>query len=229
VVSTHHGSVTCCCLGNSVIFDSRIHAGHALAFLLSTFHGSHVFVVGLARGGMEVANTVAYDLSLPLDVLVVKKIPSPCNSELAVGAVAPDGISFVYRKLAGRVGADSLYVQAQIDMVNNYIRQKMLLYRKGKKSLTIQDKTVIVVDDGVATGATMQTAIKWCKAKKARTIIAAAPVAHPDGLARISREGVSIVVCQKPSTFEAVGQFYKKFPQLTDDNVIQLLHTSTVL
>ena len=92
----------------------------------------------------------------------------------------------------------------------------MLLYRKGKKPLIVRDKTVIIVDDGMATGATLQVAIKWCRAKKARKIIAAVPVANPKAVGKITPEVDACVVVETPEQFEAVGQWYKEFPQITD-------------
>ena len=205
------------------MFKNRLNAGHTLAEKLISYRGIGVLVLGLARGGVVVGRTVAQDLSLPFDVLVVKKISSPANEEFALGALAPDGVSFINWKLVERSGIDQQTIQIWLENLSRVIQEKMLLYRKGKKPLIVRDKTVIIVDDGMATGAPLQVAIKWCRAKKARKIIAAVPVANPKAVGKITPEVDACVVVETPEQFEAVGQWYKEFPQITDQNVIKYL------
>jgi len=206
-----------------LLYD-RHSAGLLLSEKLRTFdHEKNVIIVGLARGGVVVANAISQILGLPLDVLVIKKIPSPGQSELAIGALAPDNVSFIDWKFAGSLGIDEGYVARQIRERTEEIKQKTTLYRKGRKPIDLRDKTVIIVDDGIATGATLEAAIKWTRKKHARKIIVGIPVA-PDGVIhKIKPEVDELVILETPHDFSAVGQFYKDFPQIEDGEVVQLL------
>lgn len=204
-------------------FSDRQQAGTLLAEQLASFRGQDALVIGLARGGVVVAKEIAQTLSLPLDVLVVKKISGPFDPELALGALAPDGVSVVDWRLAHRVSADEDYIKHQTPLLGEQIKQKTLLYRKGKKPLNVREKVVILVDDGVATGATLEAAIKWLKKKKAKKIIAAVPVAPPEVVGRVKPETDNLVVLEIPDNLTAVGQFYRDFPQIEDAEVIELL------
>lgn len=208
---------------NTVTFRDRLHAGNLLAEKLSSFRTPNTLVIGLARGGVVVAKEIAKKLSVPLDVLVVKKISDPHNPELAIGAMAPDNVSVVDWRMAHMIGADEDYVRKQTLILQEEIRQKTLAYRKGKKPLVVREKTVILVDDGVATGATLEAAIKWLRSKKTRTIIVAVPVAPPQVVAKVKPETKHFIVIQTPTDLAAVGQFYERFGQVEDGEVIQLL------
>lgn len=204
------------------MFTDREEAGKRLAEKLVACRGKQAIVVGLARGGVVVAREVAAALSLPVDVLVVKKISSPEDTELALGALAPDGISVIDWKLAHRLGTDEVYLNARIAALSDQIRQKILLYRR-RKPLVVNGKDVILVDDGAATGATMEAAIKWAKNKQAKRIITALPVAPKDTVFKIQPEVDELVILDIPSDFTSVGQFYQTFPQVEDAEVVQLL------
>ena len=206
------------------MFTDRRQAGMRLAEKLASYKNTSALVVGLARGGVVVAQEVASKLFLPLDVLVVKKISSPHAAELAVGALAPDGVSLVNWRLVTATGVDERYIRTQIRQLADQIKQKTLLYRKGRKPLAVRDKTVILVDDGAATGATFEVAVKWAVAKKARKIVAAIPVTPPDTVARIVPEVSEVVTLETPEDFHSVGQFYRNFDQVEDEEVVQLLH-----
>lgn len=195
-----------------MVFKDRTEAGITLAKVIPIQRHNNIVVIGLARGGVVVAKAVSSKLSIPLDVLVVKKIGAPDNNEFALGALAPDNI-----------GVGDQYMKSRISELGREIESKMRLYRKGKKPLIVAGKTVVLVDDGAATGATLEAAIRWCKAKKAKTIIAAVPVAHPSVVLKITPEVSTFVTLTQPTDFMAVGQFYKDFPQLSDENVIELL------
>jgi len=206
-----------------VTFHDREEAGTALAKVIPLKYRDNVIVIGLARGGVVVARVVSSRLKIPLDVLVVKKISSPENSEFALGALAPDNVAVVNWKTVTHLGIDEQYVKHRKSELGREIANKMRLYRRGKKPLAVNGKTVILVDDGAATGATLEAAIRWCKVKKAKSIIAAIPVAHPSVVSKITPEVSAFVTLLRPAGFIAVGQFYKEFPQLADENVIELL------
>ncbi len=206
-----------------MIFKDRVHAGFLLSEKLFSYRDSSSLVIGLSRGGMVVASEVAKNLKLLLDVLVVKKISVPDNSELALGAVAPDGVTVIDRQLAARTGASQSYIKSQISNLNDKIQEKSLLYRKRKKQLSVTGKTVILVDDGAATGATAEVAVKWLRKKKAGQIIVALTVAPADVTNRLQQIADELVILDTPADFSAVGQFYEEFGQVSDEEVVELL------
>lgn len=194
-----------------MIFKDRHQAGVLLAEKLSSYRGTASSILGLARGGVAVAKTLADDLNLPLDVLVVKKIGAPGQEELALGALAPDGVSY------------GDFDKSHIRRLAGQIKQKTLLYRKGRKPYAFREKTVILVDDGAATGATIEAAIRWVFKKHAKKIVVALPVAPKELIPKIIPEVDSFVVLETPEEFTAVGQFYKDFGQISDEEVVELL------
>lgn len=194
-----------------MVLKDRSQAGVLLAEKLSSYRGTASFVLGLARGGVAVAKTLAGDLNLPLDVLVVKKIGAPGQEELALGALAPDGVSY------------GDFDKSQTRRLAGQIKQKTLLYRKGRKPYRLHDKTVILVDDGAATGATIEAAIRWVFKKHAKKIVVALPVAPKELLPKIAPEVDALIVLETPDEFMAVGQFYKDFRQVSDEEVVELL------
>lgn len=209
------------------MFTDRADAGRQLAQKLSSYvNTQQTMVIGLARGGVVVASVVASTLHLPLDVLVVKKIGAPGNSEFAIGALAPDNVFVMHGRAASRSGVDEQFIKYQIANLKLQIEEKERLYRKGMKPLAVKDKTVILVDDGIATGATLEAAIKWCRAKKARQIVAAIPVLPEDTVGIIRPEVKELVVLEAPSEFASVGQWYAHFDQVADEEVVALLQKS---
>lgn len=205
------------------MFTDRIQAGILLAEKLSSYRGKGAIIVGLARGGVATARAAADATNLPLDVLVVKKIGAPGEAELAIGAIAPDGVSFIDWRFAQALGVDEKYIKEAISRQSSAIRQKTLLYRKGKKPYKFVEKTVILVDDGAATGATIEAAIKWLRKKHAKRIVVALPIAPKELLPKISPEVDELVILETPSEFQAVGQFYERFDQVSDEEVVELL------
>ncbi len=205
------------------MFKDRSEAGTFLAQKLLSYRGKAVCILGLARGGVAVARTLANDLNFSFDVLVVKKIGVPGQEELALGALAPDGVSHVDWRFVGRLGIDEQYIKEAISRQSSVVREKTLLYRKGKKPYKFREKTVILVDDGAATGATMETAIKWIRKKHAKRIVVALPVIPKEVIPKIVPEVDELVFLETPEKFSAVGQFYKDFGQVTDEEVVKLL------
>ena len=206
-----------------MVFKDRQQAGVRLSEKLSSYRGTGAIIVGLARGGVKVAKTLADHLNLPFDVLVVKKIGAPGQEELALGALAPDGVSHIDWWLAGRLGVDNDFVKLQITNLKHQIDQKTHLYRKGRQAYRFGEKTVILVDDGAATGATMEVAIKWLRKKHAKRIVVAVPIAPKELMPKIAPEVDELIVLETPDDFSAVGQFYKDFRQISDEEVVELL------
>lgn len=205
-------------------FKNRNQAGLLLVQKLAPIVTPHTVVIGLARGGMVTASAVAREFHIPIDVLAVKKIATREDPELAIGAIAPDGILYVDWKFAHRLGFDEDRVNKELAPVPlALIHERMLRYRKGKRPLKVQGKTALLVDDGAATGATMQAAVAWAKKKHAEKIMVAVPVAPPSFYQSIRPDVDEVIVLETPSDFRAVGQFYEDFPQVSDEEVIELL------
>lgn len=206
-----------------MILKDRHQAGVLLAEKLSSHRETGAIILGLARGGVVTARALAEALHLPLDVLVVKKIGAPGEAELAIGALAPEGVPFIDWRFAQRLGVEEGFIKSQIPNLNDQITKKTLLYRKGKKQYKLQDKTVILVDDGAATGATLEAAISWLRKKHAKKIIVALPVAPKELLPKIAPEADELFILETPENFSAVGQYYENFPQVSDEEVVELL------
>jgi putative phosphoribosyl transferase len=182
-------------------------------------------VLALARGGVVVGKIIATYLGLPLDVLVLKKISDPQNSELALGVIGPKN-TIVWNEDILRFSN----LSRKQELVHQLVHQKEkerkeqeMLLRKGKRKLRLKNKTVILVDDGVATGATVLCAQKYLKKEKIKEIILAVPVVASDTLRNIKEYFDGIICLKKTLRFFAVGQFYKSFPQVTNEEVINLL------
>ncbi len=207
-----------------MIFKDRVEAGVKLAARLEKFRSQpQTVVMGLARGGVVVAHAVAEALHLPLDVIVIRKVGAPDQEELAVGAVDEEGDGFLNQGIIRTLNISPEYIQKEVDHQKKVAQQRAALYRKGKKKTDIQGKTVIVVDDGIATGASVRAALLGLKKKGAAKIVLAVPVAAADSLKSLSKEVDETVCLYDPSNFMAVGQFYQKFDQISDDEVLKLL------
>ncbi|HUD01577.1 MAG TPA: phosphoribosyltransferase family protein [Rhabdochlamydiaceae bacterium] len=207
-----------------MIFKDRHEAGLKLAAKLEKYRAQpHTVVMGLARGGVVVAHAVAKALQLPLDVIVIRKVGAPGQEELAIGAVDEEGDGFMNEAIIQTLHINPDYVLTEVAKQTNAAKERAALYRKGGKRAEVKGKTVIVVDDGVATGASVRAALRGLKQKGVEKIILAVPVAAPDTLKSLSREVNEAVCLYTPSVFMAVGQFYRKFDQTSDEEVIKLL------
>lgn len=204
------------------MFSDRHNAGTQLSPKL-TAHTADTIILGIARGGLVVAHAIAQANSTPLDVLVVKKIGSPYDPELGIGAVAPDDISAINWPLAHRVAADEHYINHAVERLSAEVGESMRLYRKGRDPLRVKGKTVVLVDDGAATGITVDAAVSWAKKRGARTIVVALPVATHHIVQKLTPEVDEVVTLDVPQSLESVGKEYEQFPQITDEEVIQLL------
>ena len=205
-------------------FSSRQHAGQLLSQRLTQYAGADSLVLGLARGGMVLASVVAQTLHASLDVLIVKKVTSTTDPELAIGALAPEGVSSIDWKFAQRFGIDEDIINKNLlPSLREYIQEKTRLYRHRKKPIDAAGKTFILVDDGIATGATMRAAVAWARKKHPQRIVVAAPLAPPEFIPSLKPNVDDVVILETPHDFRAVGQFYDDFPQVTDEEVVELL------
>jgi putative phosphoribosyl transferase len=212
-----------------MLFQDRKDAGRQLSLQLLKYKNKpDTIVLGLARGGVVTAAEVASLLHLPLNVIVVRKIGAPGNEELAIGAIAEHGDGFFNHHLIGLLGVSSDYLKKEIERQKRILKERLSLYRGKSLSLPLKDKTVILVDDGIATGASMRVAIASMREAGVKKIVLAVPVAAPDSLKKIS-DAVDETMClSTPAFFEAVGSFYRIFDQTTDEEVIQLLAKQSV-
>lgn len=183
-------------------------------------------VLGLPRGGVVVAEQVAKLLHLPLDVILLRKLPYPAQPELAVGAVAEHGAVFINEEFQEAARKDSTWLEDIVREQRAIIRERANLYRPHRHARELKGKTVILVDDGIATGATMKVAIQAARAAGAAKVVVAIPVAAPSSVRELETEADDLVCLDTPEYFYAVGQAYQSFDQVSDEEVISILDRS---
>lgn len=186
-----------------------------------------VLVLGIPRGGVVTAYTVAKILKVPLDVIVTRKIGAPNQPELAIGAVGPNGTVILDDRLIEELGVEKKYLNREIRAQRLEVSRRMKKFRAGRSplKLRLRLKTIILVDDGIATGATVEAAIKYLRKVGVKKIILAVPVAPKDTARRLGSLADDSIVLETPQDFYAVGQFYEDFPQVTDEEVVELLQS----
>jgi len=208
-------------------FTDRHDAGQRLAAkLLKYKNDPHAIVLGLPRGGVITAYETAKILKLPLDIIVTRKIGAPGNPELAIGAVDDLGYALFNEEIISGLSVPQTYLeQAQIKEQTE-AQNRLSRFRKKRPPLNLKGKTAILVDDGLATGATMRAAIHSARARHAQKIVVAVPVAASDSIEKIKKEVDEIVCVHIPFYFGAVGAFYEVFDQIEDDEVAHVLQKS---
>lgn len=207
-----------------MLFSDRRDAGIQLAKKLTAYKDSpDVLVLGLPRGGVITAAEVARELGAPLDIVVTRKIGAPFNEEYALGAVTVEGEPFLHTDVIESLGVSQDYLDKTIAAERREAKRRLEKYRGSRPPVSLKGKIVILVDDGVATGATMRAAIRLAKQLEASKIVVATPVIAPDTLAVLKAEADEVAYLDAPDEFAAVGQFYAEFPQTTDEEVINLL------
>lgn len=206
------------------MFRDRADAGVQLAALLEEYRGrDDVVLLGIPRGGVEVGAQVARVLGLPLDVVVVRKIGAPGQPEYAVAAVDEDGGLLI----GERSDVSRAYLEKAAAEERAEIARRLDAYRAGRPPLEVGGRTVVLIDDGIATGLTVLKAIGLLRDRGAASVIVAAPVVAPSSAAKIRRYADRVVAVAEPRGFAAVGQFYDWFPQTTDDEVRAALTPSS--
>lgn len=209
-------------------FLDREDAGQQLADRLAVMAWTPPLVVlALPRGGVPVAAAIARRLRAPLDLLLVRKIGSPWNPELAVAAVVDAGTPelVVDEAIARSEGADDAYIRREMRRQWELILQRRQRYLSGRPPADVSGATVVIVDDGIATGTTVRAALAALRRKGAARTVLAVPVAPPDTLARLRREVDEIVCLAEPSPFFAIGLHYDDFHQVADDEVLEALRS----
>ncbi|HET6156813.1 MAG TPA: phosphoribosyltransferase [Dongiaceae bacterium] len=212
-------------ISQAQIFHDRHDAGLQLAAALSRFKEDRPVVLALPRGGVPVAFEVALELEAELDLLLVRKIGAPGHEELAIGAVV-DGKEphlVLNREIVALAAPPPGYIEAEQKRQLAEIERRRRLYRGAEQPIVVKGRTAIVVDDGIATGATVKAALRGIRQSEPQRLILAVPVAPPDTIEKLAAECDEIVCLSAPKWFNAVGNHYEDFTQTTDDEVMALL------
>jgi putative phosphoribosyl transferase len=206
-------------------FEDRADAGRVLAGMLSAYAGlPGTIVLGLPRGGVPVAYEVARALELPLDIFLVRKLGVPGHEELAMGAIATGGVRVLNDDVVGPLGIDAATLDRVAAREQQELERREAAYRGGRPRPDVSGQTVILVDDGLATGSTMLVAIRALQLQRPARIVVAVPTAAPSVCSQIGREVDEIICAIMPEPFHAVGLWYDDFSETTDDDVRMLLH-----
>lgn len=207
------------------IFKNRTDAGRKLAKELERFRGqSNVLVLGLPRGGVPVAFEVAQALNVPLDVWLVRKLGVPGREELAMGAIASGGTRVLNQEVIQMLGISEKAIAEVEAKERRELKRREQAYRGDRPELDVSGRTVILVDDGLATGASMRAAVQALKTQQPAELIVAVPTAAPQTCAEFEDEVDQIVCATTPEPFMGVGAWYEEFPQTSDKEVRELLH-----
>lgn len=198
------------------MFEDRTAAGKELAAALSDAGLEADLVVAIPRGALPVARPVADALGVPLDIVAAKKMGAPHDEEYAIGAAAPDGSTWLNEDAIDRLDVSESYLDGERERAAETAREKEETYREGEPE-AIAGRRVVIVDDGVATGATMMASIRRLQNAGAESIVVAVPVGPPGTLNRLRQEADAVIALDEPEHFRAVGQFYREFGQVTDD------------
>ncbi|WP_046469812.1 phosphoribosyltransferase [Allosalinactinospora lopnorensis] len=205
------------------MFVNRDDAGHRLAARLEHLRGADVVVLGLPRGGVPVAFEVARALEAPLDVIVVRKLGAPFQPELAMGAVGEGGVRVVNEDLVAviRIAPEELAAVEEHERAE--LERRALRFRRHRERVDLAGRTAVVVDDGIATGATARAACQVARAQGAQRVVLAVPVGPPDTIEHIRSVADEVVCVETPGAFHAIGQWYADFAQVRDEEVVALL------
>src|SRR5437764_10585009 len=205
-------------------FPDRIEAGRLLAEELETYATrAAVIVLGLPRGGVPVANEVAKRLHAPLDVFIVRKLGVPGFEELAAGAIASGGVRVLNEDVMRAIPHADQAIETVTARETAELQRREQIYRADRAPRELRDRIAILVDDGLATGATMRAAVKALRQREVAKIVVAVPVGPPDTCHEIEEQADETVCLSMPEFFQAVGQYYEDFSQTTDEDVRQLL------
>lgn len=212
---------------DSGIFKDRRDAGCALAHRLKKYKDREgVMVLALPRGGVVTGDEIASYLNCPLDIIIIRKLGFPGQQELAIGAVSETGAVVLNETVISSGGVSGQYINSEITRQKAEIKRRVNLYRKGHGIPELKGKTIILVDDGVATGATMKAAISTLSTEGISKLIVALPVAPPETADELRRMADEFICLETPSYFMAVGAFYQDFTQVTDEEVVKILEKS---
>jgi len=212
---------------NQMWFRDRVEAGKKLATQLGEYKEKLTVILAIPRGGVVVGYEVAKALNAPLDIIVPRKIGAPQNPELAIGAVTEDGTTILNQSLVHEIGVNPKHIEQEKENQIKEIRRRIATYRGVRPPVKLKGKTVILVDDGIATGATVRAAIHSIMNQGASEVVVAVPVAPPDAILALKKEVNKVLCLITREPFYAIGQFYEDFTQVSDDEVVKLLKESS--
>ena len=208
-----------------VMYNDRIDAAKRLAVVLDKYVSrKDVVVIGIPRGGVVLAQVLSEELKVPMDVVLVKKIGHPTNPEYAIGTVSKD--AYILDKNVE--GVNEVYIQNQVQKLQKLLKEREQSYYHVLKPVDLENKTILLVDDGVATGKTFISSINLLKTKLPKEIIAVFPVGAKSAIREIEKIVDKVICLDVPDTFLAVGNFYQNFNQVSDDEVLNILKTHDV-
>ena len=207
-----------------MLFANRAEAGQKLAAQLLDLRDKDPIVLAVPRGGVAVADEVARVLGAALDVFISHKLAAPGNDELAIGAVASDGTLVLDAALMREMNITQRYLQSEMDRQRGEILRRLSLYRDQRPLPQLKGKTVIVVDDGVATGSTTMVTLRALRKQSPGKLILAVPVGPPDVIERLKGEADRVVCLAMPEQFWAVGQFFAEWSQVSDQDVVETIN-----
>lgn len=205
-----------------MMFKDRREAGKMLAERLGHYKGRDVIVLAIPRGGVVVGGVIAEELEAPLDIIIARKIGAPGNPEYAVGAVSPDGTTFIDREAVDFLGISDEYLEEEKKRQMVEIERRAVRYRSGSE-YALKGKVAILVDDGVATGYTAMAALEFARKRAPSRLIFAVPVGPPATLRRLREMADEVVCLDTPLGFHAISQFYRDFEQVSDEEVKLIL------
>jgi putative phosphoribosyl transferase len=206
-------------------FKNRSSAGDILASVLADFFkkeskNAPITVLAIPRGGVIIGDAIASKFGQSeFDIVIPRKLGAPNNPELAIGAVMHDRTAYFNERLIQTLQVPTEYLDGEIDRQVLEIQRRISIYRRASKPYNIAGRTVVIVDDGIATGATVKVVVSWIKKHDPANVLIAVPVAPDDTVTELSREGAKVQVITTPSSFASVGQFYENFDQVTDEEV----------
>ncbi len=204
-------------------FQDRSEAGQMLAQEMSELKGKKAVVLGIPRGGIVVAQSLARGIEADLDIVLSRKLGAPDQSELAIGALAENGELYLNQEVVGELSVSESYIEQEKRHQLQEIHRRNSLIRKVLPRVSLKGRIVVVTDDGVATGATMQVAVWAVRHENPQKLIIAVPVASGEAIARLSQDVDELVCLRAPPYFMAVGQFYSEFEQVSDEEVLNIL------
>jgi predicted phosphoribosyltransferase len=205
------------------VFTNRKEAGHLLARVLEDKQIEFDLVLGVPRGGVEVAEVIASYFNCPLDVVMAKKIASPSWDEFAIGAVTPDGETLISERTQKIIDIDSAIIEKLAQKVKENIDNRLKRYRGQRPPIDLQGKNILLVDDGIATGFTLKAAVKYLQRQTNGKIIVAVPVSSKNAYLNLLEEVDELITLEVPEKFYAVSQFYQDFAAVEDREVMNIL------
>ncbi|MCE2858970.1 MAG: phosphoribosyltransferase [Oxalobacteraceae bacterium] len=210
---------------NAQRFVSREQAAELLAQELIRYKGRHPLVLAIPRGAVPMGSLIASQLDGELDIVLTHKLCAPMDPEYAIGAIDESGWVYI-SPLAARAGISPSYLEQEKERQLDSLKHRRIRFKSGKKPAAVKGRIAIVVDDGLATGATMIAALHAIRAREPARLVCAIPVAPSDTLDRVSELADEVICLQVPDDFRSVGQFYQHFPQVEEDEVIRILSAS---